>query len=1488
MPIGRAVARAAGTELVAIVRELESRRNLEQLLAQQVAAQQTISELEAITEEVGRVELPHKARLKALSRLAKAITACAAEHSFVAMRKIEQIKALSTVRRFCDDVESDDMFTLGSGLSIFANIALQGYTHLCVDAGVCTLLTRLLCPPSAATDPSVVSFAANALNNLTADTAAAAAFTPDERSKLLSALPKLLKVAALAGSHLAVGEALSRLDAVHRLSEREREKVKRAAQKKMSSAVKWEKHLEMLASEDTNRSAAASRMARRWRDRNDTKRVEKALQFPEAAKALVAWASAALAEDAVAMAERKTNAAASATATGTDEADEEGKESMRLSERVLDAWHAQGGYAGAAAEPAQEVAAGSLAGLVAASASASASAAASAVAAETSTGEQPHVAPEAIEGVHTDGAVPVEADSDTDILSGKVIADSLRAIAGARARRQAERIRMTEETAAAAAALMEAADEALDADANAAAEDAPDGDGGAGGGREEGGRFRRPSKDLQDSKRGSRRPSRDLGASPKGWRAGRSKLLAVAGLKSAEEKAAEAAEKAAEAAEKAAAEAAEAAEKAAAEAAAQAEAAKAAEVAAKEAKERAVREAEEREAQEAAERAAEEAAAREREVRIAAEREAKAKALAEREQAAVQVQAAARRREARREADERREAIAAAATAAEEARAATTVQSAMRGKMAKKEVATVRAAKVAVEEDSAATALQTHARAKLARKELRAKCEERDKTRAAQEELAAATTVQAHARSKTAREAVKTLRLAKRLKEEAAAKAARAAAKAAARAEKAAAAKAARDAERERQRAEAQAKADAEAKATAERAAKFEQVRLAKEREEQEAKASKHAEVAARIEAAKKAKEEKKAEERAQLEKAKAVVEATKAKRRQEEEEKRQKKLARERAKAAKAEAAALARAKQGSEESSAVGAWREVGDEQWEHAGAMLMPGAEPLLETSDAPTGAAAVSSELPSKLLGPSSTFPTLTSSKSIKQLKAGSGGSVPGARRGTLLPAVTGGRSKGAGAVLLSEQLPSLDALSSYAAASVRLPTDPASEGESSTPIAPARWAELCATREAALGRMVRAARSIASAAAANSTSLPALPGQLDTRERSMLEAARRAHLSRPPRRLQLEMAAALGALRISTLELVEALVEWQRERAFASQETAGEVVLLNGRELTAEDRQRAERRASTEQDAAAQPELPLSRGALRAAFGKAATLPPKPPQPSAALLQPIAASFAAPAPAAAASSRLEAQRRAIKEEAEAQCRQIMEEAGNHSRFWDYGVDYVLRMLTDVRRLPLPTYTDPFALEWSFEQDMEAEKSEAMAAAATQPARMPPAMQLASPFEAQVTNSEDEVTRMRHATRQLRALIRGSPTLSACAGLFSQFEQAVAASASGHADADPRAAVTHLPHRWKPAHGRKRPPGGAQKPSKEWRLIARALYPSHESLSFAQQLILGRPGRRRVSQDATNLLIALRPPPPPEGAAGSGEAKRGRVEWGAGRD
>ena len=119
---------------------------------------------------------PHRQRLVALSRLAKAITTSASEHSLVAMNALSETRGLQKVRIFCESVPADDVHVLGSGLALFANVCFQGYTEWTLDAGLPALLVRLLASPTSTT-AQIVAFAVAALSNLCSDLNAAAAFS---------------------------------------------------------------------------------------------------------------------------------------------------------------------------------------------------------------------------------------------------------------------------------------------------------------------------------------------------------------------------------------------------------------------------------------------------------------------------------------------------------------------------------------------------------------------------------------------------------------------------------------------------------------------------------------------------------------------------------------------------------------------------------------------------------------------------------------------------------------------------------------------------------------------------------------------------------------------------------------------------------------------------------------------------------------------------------------------------------------------------------------------------------------------------------------------------------------------------------------------------------------------------------------------------------------------------------------------------------------
>lgn len=131
------------------------------------------------------------------------------------MGKLAEVEGLLRVVEFCSTVPTDDVHVLGSGMAIFANVAFQGYAHLVTDARAHSLIVRLLCPPTASTDASVLSFAQSALQNLCADGEAAAALSTSERSSLLN----LLK--GEVGSDQTRAATRQSLQALHKLSARQ-------------------------------------------------------------------------------------------------------------------------------------------------------------------------------------------------------------------------------------------------------------------------------------------------------------------------------------------------------------------------------------------------------------------------------------------------------------------------------------------------------------------------------------------------------------------------------------------------------------------------------------------------------------------------------------------------------------------------------------------------------------------------------------------------------------------------------------------------------------------------------------------------------------------------------------------------------------------------------------------------------------------------------------------------------------------------------------------------------------------------------------------------------------------------------------------------------------------------------------------------------------------------------------------------------------------
>ena len=273
--VPRSIARAAARELVSIARAEVQKQALSLKVEQSGAARATISEIESVVTDIGTRTLPRQRRLGSLSRLAKAITECAGEHSLLAMEKLAGSKGLDRVREFCESMPVEDVQVVGSALSIFANIAFQGFGHLVVQAGGHALIMQLLCPPATSSTPTtVLAFATAALSNMCASEVALCTFSPDERSRLIGALDKLLKQEASAALHNSANNAIGALRSINTLGRKEIERRRKAAwrtveQSRSVHQAGWQSHLLSLQLEDKQRSTAASKMAVRWGRRVD-------------------------------------------------------------------------------------------------------------------------------------------------------------------------------------------------------------------------------------------------------------------------------------------------------------------------------------------------------------------------------------------------------------------------------------------------------------------------------------------------------------------------------------------------------------------------------------------------------------------------------------------------------------------------------------------------------------------------------------------------------------------------------------------------------------------------------------------------------------------------------------------------------------------------------------------------------------------------------------------------------------------------------------------------------------------------------------------------------------------------------------------------------------------------------------------------------------------------------------------------------------------
>ena len=270
--------------------------------------------------------------------------------------------------------------------------------------------------------------------------------------------------------------------------------------------------------------------------------------------------------------------------------------------------------------------------------------------------------------------------------------------------------------------------------------------------------------------------------------------------------------------------------------------------------------------------------------------------------------------------------------------------------------------------------------------------------------------------------------------------------------------------------------------------------------------------------------------------------------------------------------------------------------------------------------------------------------------------------------------------------------------------------------------PSSWKELCAARELAITHMLESARAVEVAP--------------NVSERT-------------------ELAAALGAVRLTTLELVEHLLYWQSAREAETTRMKVHLAHFTGVQVSPDD---------TPADLVFSP---LAVQAIRNGSSLDAVL--------------------------------------------------------SLRSSERGIDYLLRMLTDCRRLPLLTFSDPFALgvftkqQLTQPQSPQRERGEGKAArpphseaqsasTGTSPTvlRPPPPSTgvnrvnstpgLGTPrrtprdhpegghgepsvciFEATVTNEPQAVSRMRSATKELHALMRSSPVLCTRVPLHGQPHQ-----------------------------------------------------------------------------------------------------------------
>ena len=220
--------------------------------------------------------------------------------------------------------------------------------------------------------------------------------------------------------------------------------------------------------------------------------------------------------------------------------------------------------------------------------------------------------------------------------------------------------------------------------------------------------------------------------------------------------------------------------------------------------------------------------------------------------------------------------------------------------------------------------------------------------------------------------------------------------------------------------------------------------------------------------------------------------------------------------------------------------------------------------------------------------------------------------------------------------------------------------------------PARWASLCAEREAQIEGLINLALRLQ--AYSSSPALSAASG-----------GASGGHAASPPVRAAAVLA--LANLRRTSLAIVEALVAW---RAHVSADAARRAAVAEAAAEKAASRTLRRAAPSGDQQQATYPAAeatkpPPATATVGGLTTRPATVAGGEAQPQ--LFSSYSLRFARTPPYGDASPRTGKSTR--------------EAAG----LWD-GLNYLLKMASDVWRLPLPTVTDPFALRWFVGTDFDA--------------------------------------------------------------------------------------------------------------------------------------------------------------------------------------